>query len=124
MKNTLTHSNTATNSAKKMAFMTLIAMQLLTACNTDPQVKKYETRIKAAQDLEKMNKEWNEYQAAKDTLDAKWKISDSDPTSIDKAQAAKDAAETSAREREDFEDAKEKYQSSKDKADEAAKKAK
>ncbi len=103
---------------------TLAAMQLLSACNKDPQVKKYESRIQAAKDLEAMNKEGNEYQAAKDTLDVKWKISDSDPTSIDKAQTAKEAAETAAREKKDFENAKETYQSSKDKADEAAKEAK
>jgi hypothetical protein len=102
----------------------LAAMQLFSACSTDPQVKKYDARIQAAKDLEAMNKEWNEYQAAKDTLDVKWKISDSDPRSIDKAQAAKEAAETAAREKKDFEDAKETYQSSKDKADEAAKEAK
>lgn len=111
------------NWSKRFAIITGLTIQLLSSCSTDPQVKKYETRIKAAQDLEKMNKEGNEYQTAKDTLDARWKISDANPTSIDKAQAAKEAAEKAAEERKDFEDAKKDYASSKEVAEKAAKEA-
>ncbi len=104
-----------------LVILTLAAMQLFSACNSDPKVKKFDKRIQAIDALEIKNREESEYLQAKVGSDSTETNSDNDPTSKIKAEAAKSAAETTAKEKKEFDEANEKYEDLQKHANEAAK---